>query len=209
LKPIFLLSPTPLNREGLIHIPTIEIEYLDIYIDFSNIDYLIFTSKQGIRSIDRLSPQWKNIPALVVGQKSSDEVERLGGKILEIGKGYGAGLVDVIKSKYGNYKFLYIRPEKVISDFGSLPNVREVITYRTRCKNSYPIPPNSIVIASSPSVVKCLLKREIPNNTIFVAIGETTAKTIPAQFQTFTSSKRDLDSCYKLAKELANSPYPK
>lgn len=115
-------------------------------------------------------------------------------------------MINIISSKYRDKRFFYIRPEKVATDFieklKDIVEIREEIIYRTVCKNFSNLEENSIVIATSPSTVNCLFKRDVPKDTIFVAIGETTLKAIPDTFKRYVAPERTIESCYKLAKEI-------
>jgi len=204
LREIYLLSPA--RFKGTTPLPTIQIEFLTPKVNFTNIDYLILTSKNGVQALDRVSREWKNYPVFSVGTKSADEVLKKGGKIKEVANGYGSTLIDLITSKYQDSRFLYLRPEKVTINFverlKNSVDIREEILYRTKCREYGDIYPNSIVIATSPSTVECLLKRDIPKTTVFVAIGETTSKAIPDSFQKYIAPHRTIESCYQLAQEL-------
>ena len=203
---IYLLSPT--QFQGVYPLPTIEIEFFQKSVNFSNVDYLILTSKNGVRAINHISQEWREKEIFAVGRKTADEVEKFGGKLIEVANGYGKELIDIIKSKYAKKRFLYIRPKEVTIDFkqelDNFVKFKEEILYQTKCKEYSQILEKSIVIATSPSTVKCLLKKEVPKETIFIAIGKTTLKAIPDKFKKFQAHERTIESCYQLAKTLTS-----
>ncbi|EJF07696.1 uroporphyrinogen-III synthase [Thiovulum sp. ES] len=204
---IYLLSPTKFDET--ISNPTIQIQFLDPEIDFSEIDTLIFTSKNGVEAVNRISEDWKKYPAVAVGKKTKKAVLKFGGKILATSSGNGESLEKLILEKFKDKKFLYFRPQKVAREIGkNLQNFgvfkKEEIVYQTVCKKSNAIEKNSFIIATSPLSVKCLFKNsEVPNDAIFIAIGETTKKAIPDHFQIFVANEQSLESCFKLYKKIS------
>lgn len=206
MKRIYLLSSE--KYSDAIHFPTIKIEFLKKDVDFSKIDTLIFTSKNGVKAIDNISNSWKNIPALSVGEKTSNKIREFGGNLIFTSKKfYGNILAQDILDNFTNRKFLYIRPEIVASNLterliDSGVQIIESILYKTVCADFGVIEVNSIIIATSPSTVNCLLKKEIPENSIFVAIGTTTFKAIPNKYEKYISEHQTINSCIKYAKEI-------
>jgi uroporphyrinogen-III synthase len=206
-KNIYLLSQTKL--EQTINTPTFKIEFLSPKIDFSGINTLVFTSKNGVKAIDQISKNWRNFPSVAVGVKTAETILKFGGKLLATSLGNGKDLEEMIKERYNNRTFLYLRPEKVAREIAKnlkqkKIRVEEIVVYKTKCFNSGKINKRSILIATSPSSVACLLKNFIvPKDSIFVSIGITTAKSIPEYFEKHLSEEQTLESCYEKAKELA------
>jgi len=208
LKNIYLLSLTKTKYSETIYSPTITINFLEKELDYSKINTLIFTSKNGVKAIDKVSKDWKDIPAISVGSKTSEEILKLSGKLLFTSQQfYGKVLTQDIIKNYSDRKFLYIRPKIVASDIVEvLQNsgifIQETILYETVCREIKNIRANSIIIATSPSTVNCLLKKSIPANSIFIAIGTTTFKAIPNRFQKYIAPHQTIESCINLAKTI-------
>jgi uroporphyrinogen-III synthase len=207
---IYSLSPKIV--ENAIPLPTIEIEQLPKKVSFSGIDTLIFTSKVGVQSLNRVNRNWKRIPAIVVGKKSADEVRKFGGTILKEASGDSKSVLELILNEFHDRRFLYIRPKRVALDLSRELKTRGIfvvnkILYETRCKISREIiSEDSIVIATSPSTLKCFFQNyTVPKSTKFVSIGETTAKTVPAEFITVVPPEPSLEACYKLAKKISKN----
>jgi uroporphyrinogen-III synthase len=210
LRKIYLLSPTKSKFKDVENFPTIETEFIDREIDLRGFDTLIFTSKVAVQSIDRIDKSWKKFPAISVGKKTSSEIFKLGGEILHtVEKGGGKEIVKDIIESFRERRFLYVRPEKVATNiskelrtFGVY--IDEVTLYKTICKDKieFEIKENSIVVVSSPSTIECLFKNiNVPQNTVFIAIGKKTLAKIPANFEAYLSQEESLESCIYFAKD--------
>lgn len=77
---IYLLSPV--SKENICHLPMIEFALLDVQIDFSGYNILMFTSKQAVKSIEQLNPKWKELPCLAIGTATAREIVNLGGRVI-------------------------------------------------------------------------------------------------------------------------------
>jgi len=205
MKNIYLLSES--KYLDVIHIPTIQIRFIQNSIILDKFDTLIFTSKNGVRALDRVWKDWKNIPAISVGRKTADEVLKLGGRNIFFSKKfYGDILAKDIVERFSTRKFLYVRPKTVASNLTEtlkMHNIQiaESILYKTECRSFHTMFSNPIFIATSPSTLKCLLKKSIPDNAIFIAIGKTTFKEIPDKYQKFVAQNQTIESCISLAKK--------
>jgi len=206
MRKIYLLSPS--NKANIISIPTIQFDFFVKSVDFENVDILIFTSKTGVQALNKISKDWQKIPAISVGKKTADEVAKYGGKnIFSSKKFYGDILAYDILNKFSDKKLLYIRPEIVASNLIDIlkkhnAQLSEKILYRTVCKEFSEKFYSPIFIVTSPSTLKCLLEKEIPDDSIFVAIGETTFKEIPEKYDRFTAKAQTIESCISLARAL-------
>jgi len=80
MKNIFLLSPS--KFAGAIYFPTIEIIFFNKIIDFSDIDTILFTSKNAVDAINKINQEWKKIPVIAIGKKTAERVEELKGTVL-------------------------------------------------------------------------------------------------------------------------------
>jgi len=207
LKKIYLLSST--KFQNTVYFPTIQIRFLEKKLNLSEIDILIFTSKNGVKAINLVSENWKNIPALAIGKKSFDEIVKYGGDAIPVSsKSYSKYLVKTILKNYSDKKILYIRPKIVASNIVEILekeniDIFETILYETLCLNKKDkIDSDSIIIATSPSTIRCLLKNIIPENSIFIAIGKTTFDAIPERFQRYIAPIQTIQSCIESAKKL-------
>ena len=59
MLPIYILTEE--KYENIKNYPVIKINFLSPFFSFENINYLIFTSKNGVRAIDKLSIGAKSI----------------------------------------------------------------------------------------------------------------------------------------------------
>ena len=201
---IYLLSNQ--TKDNVINLPVIEIEYLkkDISLD-SN--YLLFTSKNGVIGIDKLSDKWKNIPSLCIGKPTAEMVEKLGGKVEYIAKNsYGDLFAKEIIDNFSPSKIIFLRAKKVLSNIVEILKnnnfeIQEEIIYKTKCKKLEFIPKKGIFIFTSPSSVKCFLKQvKWKKNYKAIAIGKKTAEVFP--YEITISDIQTIDNCIKIAKSM-------
>jgi len=207
---IYLLSP--LKKEGTISLPMISFEIISTKIDFSNIDTLMFTSKQAVVSTNKIDKSWTKYPSIAIGEATKNRIEELGGKVLYYPKKfYGEVLADDIKERFVNRKILYLRPEQISFDSKNFLKregieLQEQIIYRTICKkyNQEDRPhKGSIIIFTSPSTIKCFFKNfRWDSSYIAVLIGKSTKEHLPTECKYEIADKPLIDSCIKKAKEL-------
>ena len=69
---IYLLNSE--KYKGVENIPLISFSLLISSIDFSGIDYLIFTSKNAVKITNTISKEWKNIPSIAIGKSTAKEI---------------------------------------------------------------------------------------------------------------------------------------
>ncbi len=208
-KPIYLFSIT--SHPGTIHINSLDTNFFTPAINFSQYDSLIISSKQIVNALKEYGEEYCNIPALCVSKQTAKSFEEAGGKILEIGNGYGANLSEIIKTYSKDTKWLYLRAKEIASDFVEKTieqgyNIDEVILYETFCSKALKeveIEDEAVLIFTSPSSVKCFLKSHFikPTHNI-VVIGKTTAKALPKNISCVISAETSLDSCFEIAKRL-------
>ncbi len=207
-KEIFILSDKTINNIN--NLPTFKINFLPSQVDISNYDALIFTSKNGIYSLDSFNKQWKEIPSFAISYKTAKTIKDEGGILEYTGKnGHGNKFAQELIPLLENKKVLYIRPKDIVSKLVETLtknniNCDELITYETVCK-SYKEedkpPKNSIIILSSPSTLKCFLTNfGWDDSYLAIAIGKTTLKFIPDYINYKVSKYTSLESCIKLAK---------
>ncbi|TQV63083.1 MAG: uroporphyrinogen-III synthase [Sulfurovum sp.] len=207
---IYLCSPS--CHEGVISLPMIEFRLIEQKIDVEGIDRLIFTSKEAVKSLDRLNKNWIKIPAVSIGEETTKAIKALGGKVIySNSKSYGELMAKELVEKFPSYSFLYLRPKKISFDFKSYlrsfdVKCKELILYETVCK-SYPkyfiLEKNSVIIFTSPSTIKCFLKNfNWDSSYKAVVIGSTTQKHIPSHWTSFISSIPTIESCIKIAQDI-------
>jgi len=208
-KSIYLFSIS--SHPDAISVNSLDITFFKPDIDFSSYDALIITSKQTSKALAQYKKEeYIHLPALCVSVQSAKSYEDLGGEVLDIGGGYGDNLVEKIKSFSKTKKWLYLRAKVVASDFVQICKddgykIDEVILYESECSKAIDnvvVEDNAILIFTSPSSVKCFLKKhKFTQNQILVVIGKTTAKALPDGIKYILSDKTSIDSCITIAKE--------
>ena len=206
--PIYVLTEE--KYDGVLNYPVIKIEFLSPSFSFEGADYLLFTSKNGVRALNKLTDEWKKYPAFAIGKATADEIKKLGGKVEYIAKNaYGDEFAKEINSKYQNKTFLFFRAKKIISnieDFFKNNTLKEVIIYETKCnKPENYIKKPAIVIFSSPSTVECFAKVDDFENILPIAIGKKTKKALLEYYkdnQILMPKKPSIKECIKIAKDV-------
>jgi len=209
MRPIYLFSIS--SHPDAISINSLDITFFKPEIDFSQYDALIITSKQASKALTQYDQEaYIHLPALCVSVASAQSYEELGGKVLDIGGGYGDNLVDKIQSYPKEKKWLYLRAKVVASDFVSICktegyDIDEVVVYESDCSKAIEnvkVQENAILIFTSPSSVKCFLKNHtFTHKQSVIVIGKTTAKALPEDIKYILSDKTTIDSCIQIAKE--------
>ena len=206
--PIYVLTQE--KYEGVLNYPVIKIEFLSPSFSFEGVDYLLFTSKNGVRAVNTLIEKWKEYPAFAIGKSTADEIKKLGGNVEYIAKSsYGDEFAKEINSQYKNKTFLFFRAKKLVSNIKEqFKNnfLKEVIIYETKCSNpEMHIKKPAIVIFSSPSTVECFSKLEDFENILPIAIGKKTKKSLLEFYKDnhiLMPGKPSLKECIKIAKSI-------
>lgn len=193
---------------------SLEVRFLKPEIDFSKYDYLIITSKQTVKALEQYNKNdFIDIPALCVSPKTATSYEIFGGNVLEIGDGYGDNLVENIKVRSKDTKWLYLRAELIASDFVQRSindgyDIDEEILYVSECASEameVEVDEDPILIFTSPSAIECFLKTHtISKNAIVIVIGKTTAKSLPQNIKYHVAKNTSIDSCIELAKNITD-----
>ncbi len=209
MLPIYILTNE--KYKDILNYPVIKINFLSPFISFEKIDFLIFTSKNGVRAVDKINKEWKKIPSFAIGKATAKEIEKLGGKVEFISKSaYGDEFAKEINEKYQNKNFLFLRAKKIISPISNIfknssNNLKEIIIYETLCNTpSHKLTKPSIVIFSSPSTVKCFANIENFKNIIPIAIGKKT-KNILLEYtnnKIYIPQKPSIKDCIEIAKSI-------
>ncbi|MBN2722331.1 MAG: uroporphyrinogen-III synthase [Campylobacterales bacterium] len=184
-------------------------------IDFSSCDILLFTSKNAVVVTNEIDKKWKKLPSIAIGSQTAKSIKELGGTVVGVGESfYASNLAQIILERFADKKILYLRPKEIASNaLLSLRkqgiDINEQVIYETRCriydKKEKP-PMGSIIIATSPSTIKCFIENfgSLDGYKV-VAIGDTTAAALPVGTDFFIASKPLITECIKLAKEIWNS----
>ena len=206
-RQIYLFATS--KHPAAISAQSLQVRFLKPNINFSNYDYMIITSKQTVKALDQYDKkEFIDIPALCVSPKTAASYENFGGKILEIGDGYGDNLVKNIKQYPKNTRWLYLRAEVIASDFvqrckADDYKIDEEILYISECASDgleVKVEDNPILIFTSPSSIECFLKTHtIDRNAKVIVIGKTTAKSLPKDVAYMIAQKTSIDSCIELA----------
>jgi len=203
---IYLL--TEQKAEGVLNYPVIKINFLTPSFSFDNIDYLIFTSKNGVRAVNNLTDEWKKYPSFAIGKATAKEIENLGGKVEYIAKSaYGDEFAKEINEKYKNKTFLFFRAKKIVSNIQKEfvnNTLKEVVVYETVCNipDKKLIKP-SVVIFTSPSTVECFSKINDFKDIKAIAIGNKTKKILKNFInEIHMPPEPSIKECIKLAKSL-------
>jgi len=198
------------SYEGVTNLPVIKINFFSKKIDLDPFDALIFTSKNGVRAIDKINKKWREKEIYSIGQGTSREIERYDANLIYTAKNsYGNLFAKEIKQKLEGKRVLFLRAKTVTSKLNTILlseniDLKEEIVYETACREyKFDKKPskNSIIIFTSPSTVKCFLKNFDWDETYrAVLIGMVTAKSIPSYIRYTLSAKQTISSCVELAK---------
>ncbi len=209
---IYVLSDTQV--EGAKRLPVIKQRFFTPNIHFLTYDYLIFTSKNGVRAAQNISEEWKRVPALAVGEATASEIRKLGGQVVYTAKSYygDAMAQEIIKHFSPKKRYLYLRSKVVSSNLMQILYkagfcIDEAIVYETLCTPCEELkrpPKGSVIIFSSPSTVRCFLACFGWDESYrAVAIGEKTAKAFGKPVK--VAPKPTLTSAVEFARKLGFS----
>jgi uroporphyrinogen-III synthase len=207
--PIYLFSKT--SHPDVIHVPVLNTLFLQPAINFDDYDAIVLTSKQAVTALEKISPKWREIPALSIASKTEEMVRSAGGRLLDRANGYGDSLDDIIVRKYSSLRWLYPRPKVVASNFKERVKERgivmdDVIVYETSCNQEcrdITLPDDAILIFTSPFTIECFLEfYEFKASYQVVAIGTTTAKALPEEVIYLMPDTPNVDACVALAEQL-------
>jgi len=202
-KPIYLFSIS--KHPQAISINSLDVTFFQPPIDFSLYDYLIITSKQASKALSLYETDaYLKKPALCISSQSALSFQNLGGKVLDVGGGYGDTLVQKIRTYPKTTQWLYLRAEVVASDFVEVLraegySIDEVVVYKSGCSKeieAVEVSSDAILIFTSPSSVACYLKTHTitPTQTV-VVIGKTTQKALPKGVKSVISEETTIQSC--------------
>jgi uroporphyrinogen-III synthase len=190
-----------------INLPVFKINFIKQDIDFDNYDALVFTSKNALYSLEYYRENWKHIPSYAIAPITANIIKELGGNLVFTGiSNHGDQFALELQDKLKDKKVLYLRGSKVVSNLIQILNCDDKIIYESVCKtNSQELkpPPNSIIIFSSPSTIKCFLDNFIWDYSYqAISIGKTTARYFPHYIVPIISDTTSLKACVNKAKTL-------
>ncbi len=207
---IYLLNDD--KYEGVTNLPVIKINFFNKKIDLSQYDALIFTSKNGVRAIEKIDRQWRGKEIYSIGKGTSKEIQKYDANLAYTAKNsYGDMFASEIKEKLKDKKVLFLRAKEVTSKLNQILleagiNLKEEIVYETTCraykqdKSSFD---DAVVIFTSPSTIKCFFKNFNWTSTCrAVCIGKVTAKAMPENIKYALSKQQTIQSCIELAKSI-------
>jgi uroporphyrinogen-III synthase len=206
-RDIYLLSPT--QKEGTVYMPMIDFAITAEFIDFSQINTLMFTSKQAVATADKIDKTWKNYPCVAIGPATKRKIEDLGGEVIYYPKSfYGETLSKDIAHFFRDKRILYLRPKDISFDSKNFLKkegitLHEQIIYETSCiKYEVKEKPskNAIIIFTSPSTIHCFLKNfNWDESYTAVVIGKATKVHLPKNANYVVADEPLISSCIKKA----------
>lgn len=202
-KHIYVLSDKQVKYAKIL--PVIETQMIEGEIDLSSYDALVFSSKNGVKYIDRLATEWKKIPAYAISAQTAKMIKNLGGKVAFVGKEkHGDEFAYELLTLLAGKKTAYIGAQNIVSDFIRILKENgiecdHIPVYRTVCREyekKITLPKGSVIIFSSPSTIECFFKNvEWDESFTAISIGKTTAKYFPDFIQPVISENTSLESC--------------
>lgn len=167
-----------------------EIEMIEFCLDLTEIDCLIFTSKNAIRSLEKSAAKypsmeiWKTIPSYVIGEMSAKTLQEFGGRVEYIStSSHAQDFCKEIAGLLTKKKCLYLRGEEIASSLdqtllkhGIL--LQSQIVYKNRCAevlDAQPPPNGSYLIFTAPSAYRFFSSLFAWSSTYTaIALGKTT-----------------------------------
>lgn len=209
--PTYLITTTPHEMIPTLVVSTIH--HLVPAIDLSGIDALAFTSKNAVIALDSLTPQWRTIPAFVIGEATAREVEQRGGRVEFISSDrHGIGFFEELRGRLVGRSVFYPRAREIVSRLGERLQsagiaVREAVVYENRALKlpaSQKPPRGSILIFTAPSAYRHFLESFAwEASWRAIAIGKTTLEAFAPEVRAYLAPEVSLEACLKLAENLA------
>ncbi len=210
---IYLYSQTPYFHENIIHESLSEIRFLKFKKpNFSKYQAIIFSSKNGVKSVAKFFHEWRNLEIFAIGEATKSEILKLGfTKVFVSQSAYGDEFAKQISHLLQNKKTLVIRAKKVISNIDEIlqqkgAKVKSIKTYKNSCKKlkNFTKPhKNSTLIFTAPSIVKCFLKKfKLKKSYKIICIGKKTALSLPKNRNFQIPNQQSIEECVKLALSL-------
>lgn len=201
-KQIYTLSEKKVA--GAISCPIIKTKYLSVNFN-DEISTTVFTSKNGVKGLYKIRPDFINYPSFVIGEETAKEIILLGGRVLFIAtKSNGEEFAKELQ-KHNVSELIWARGMQIAYDLTKTANlnIKEVVVYETICNDSisFSFDSNSAIVFSSPSTVKCFFSKDLWRNDLMaIAIGATTANALKEYgVDAFVSPQQTLKSAVELA----------
>jgi uroporphyrinogen-III synthase len=198
---IYILSEK--RVDNAISISLIKFRYFDVSIDISKYDAIIFTSRNGVRSLDKIDKNWIDKEIYSIGDGTTKEIQKYNTNITyQAKKFYGDEFAKELVDKLQGKRVLYPRAKVVLSNLiatikshGIL--LDDIITYETYCNDTLTdIEPNSTIIFSSPSTIECFFSRyKWDSSYKAIVIGTKTAQYMPKDIEYTISDVQTLQGC--------------
>jgi len=212
-KNIYILSDKTVRYAK--NIPMIDIVPIEVDINCNDYDALIFTSKNAIKYLDKISTSWKKIPSYVIAPQTAKILKDYNGTLTFTGsEKHGDEFANEIIPLLKNKKVLYVGGNKTVSNLVSMLNKNQVncdykAIYKT-ISHQYPqkiqLPKNSIIIFSSPSTITSFFQNsQWDKSYTAISIGKTTAKYLPSEITPIISEITSLKGCVQTALNLEKS----
>ncbi|MCF6172235.1 MAG: uroporphyrinogen-III synthase [Campylobacteraceae bacterium] len=210
MSKIYLLNND--KFENVINLPIIKINFFCKEVNLDLYDAIIFTSKNGVRSINKINDKWKDKEIYSIGQGTSKEIKLHNATQTYTAKNsYGDDFAQEIKDSLKGKKVVFLRAKKVTSSLNTILkdlgiDLDEITIYETICEEySGQKKPekNSVIIFTSPSTIKCFFKNFTWDESYkAVVIGKVTAKAMPEGINIFYAKDQTVKSCVCRAKSI-------
>ena len=195
--------------EGVKSVPLLETKYLDFRVNLDKFDCIIFTSKKAIIALNRNFIPWQKKKVFCIGKPTANFARINGAKmVIEFNALTGRDFAQKILHTYKNNTFFYPRARDVVNDVYSIllqngVKIEKEIVYETVCKEIEPfeIERNSILIFTSPKIVKCFANKfDFRDDFRLIAIGKTTkdafAKSLNVEIPKIPTIKNCIDLAF-------------
>lgn len=199
-----------MEHEGAISLPLLRISFLDKEVSLDGVDAIIFTSKNGVRALERLNPAWKNIPSYAISKVTASAIEALGGTLAYAGKqGNAKEFCEELKPQLSGKRALFVRAQEVAFELGivlreSGYEAKDEILYETSCSGvpKIEIPKHSCIIFGSPSGAKCFFERYFWDDSFLaLTMGEGTKSALPKKCKAFVVPNKSIAELVKMCKD--------
>ncbi len=205
---IYLFSDK--HYEGVEHLPLIEIVFYDKKLSLESFDAIVFTSKNSVEALDRLTQQWKTLESFAIGEATASCIVQKGGTLVYTSKSaygddFAYNLIPLLQGK----KVYFPRAKEIVSSLpdiivaGHIELIQEFL-YETHCLNylKEDAPKqHSTLIFTSPSTVACFFKNfDWHESYKAIAIGHKTASSFPLHVNCQIAKQQTIEACIALAK---------
>lgn len=195
-----------------------EIVYKDLSLNLEEYDGLIFTSKNGILSLQASSEKYphmaiyKSLPAFLIGSSSAKVLKKLGGNIAFISiKAHGHEFaIELEKILDKNKKYAYFRANKIVSGLDEKLlekgfKIHSFCNYESKIRflaKSLKPSKNSILLFTSPSAYYYFLENFGWDDSYRAcALGKTTFGSFHKGINAKISNKQEIKEAYFSLKE--------